>query len=154
MIQQRKSGLLRFGLIRKSVTAGLILLLVLSSSLPLIASSTGRVYADTVPTLEAVKLLVPRGFYVLTEEGAKAALKAKVDADTYYQLLSESDKALLKANSQVVILQLENGQLKEVGRVNAETIRGLTGKLFWANFLKWVSVGVNVLLLGKLAHII
>lgn len=150
MIQLLKYGLLQSGWIKRLLTAGLILCLVLSFSSRLTACSTGRVYADTLPTLETVKKLVPRGFYVLTEEGAKAALKAKVDADTYFQLLSESDKALLKANSQIVILQLQNGQLKEVGRVDAETIRGLKGKLFWANFFKWVSVGGNVLLVGKL----
>lgn len=151
MIQLLKYELLPSGWIRKLLTAGLILCLVLNSSLRLTACSI--VPPDTLPTLERVKLLVPRGFYVLTEEGARAALKAKVDADTYFQLLSESDKALLKANSQLVILQLQNGQLKEAGQVNAEAIRGLKGKLFWANFFKWVSVGGNMLLVGKLVRI-
>lgn len=136
------------------LTVGLILCLAFSSSSRLIASSTIRVYADTIPTLESVKLLIPKGFILLTEEGARNALKAKVDAETYYLLLSESDKALLKANSQVVILTLQNTELKEIGRVNVETIKALKGKLFWSNFWKWSSGAVNVLLLLKLSQIL
>lgn len=87
----------------------------------------------------------------MTEEGAKAALKAKIDADANWALKTEAEKALLQANGTIVVLTIENNKLKEVARVKSEEIRQLGWALFKANLFKWGSVALNIFLAGKLA---
>ncbi len=89
----------------------------------------------------------------MTEEGAKAALKAKIDADANWALKTEHEKALMQANGTIVVLTVENNQLKEVARVSADKLKAMSWQLFKSNLFKWGSIALNVFLAGKLAKV-
>lgn len=87
----------------------------------------------------------------MTEEGAKAALKAKIDADANWALKTEAERALLQANGTIVVLTIENNKFREVVRVKTEEFKALRWVLLKANLWRWGSVALNIFLAGKLA---
>ena len=117
----------------------------------LIASTT---VADTLLTspvnLDSVKKLVPRGYYILDENGAKLSVKAKIDADFWQAKWRIADDELSKRNGDLLLVTLDRNQYREQGLKDSETIRLFKQKLFWAHFWKYTGLAAAGVLGAKL----
>ncbi len=109
--------------------------------------STALLISDTL-ALDSVKLLVPRGYYILNEAGAKSALKAKIDAQANFQLWQIADKTLTTQTSKLAAVVRENNEKDSTIKSQAGTIiqytdkiKTLNRRLFWANAWKWAATG-------------
>lgn len=90
-------------------------------------------------TLDSVKKLLPRGYYVLTEQGARASARAAIDAKAFETKWQLADKALTDMTLKTGILLSEREQQRQ-------TIKGISKNLKWANAWKWTaSIAVAVL---------
>ena len=74
--------------------------------------------------------MIPKGYVLLTTDGAKQALKAKVDAASYYFQSLEKDTLIFNQGMQIYqfktsikLLEIENKDLKRKG--------------FWKDVEKW-----------------
>ncbi|MCE7039005.1 hypothetical protein [Dyadobacter sp. CY312] len=90
---------------------------------------------------DTIQPLTPKG-YNLTEAGAKLALKAKIDAEMYEGKYRLADQTLSNQTGKLAEVTMRN--LKQENQIlrDAETIRLMKQKLFWAHFWKYASIGV------------
>jgi NAD/NADP transhydrogenase alpha subunit len=97
-------------------------------------------------TLDSVKKLVPRGFYVLTEQGARISIKTRIDADFYQAKWKITDEQLATRNGELLLMTLDRNRYRDQSARDNETIRLLKRKLFWAHFWKYTAIGAAVVL--------
>jgi hypothetical protein len=129
-----------------------MLLLSLNCKAGLIACST--IQPDTIPSerisLDSVKKLVPLGYYILNEQGALSSIKARIDRDSYKaQWVTTADALSLKTGENFK-LTLERNIAQDQNKQDAETIKLLKRKLFWANFKTYGVLAGTAILTVKL----
>ncbi len=73
-------------------------------------------------TTDSLRKLLPKGFVVLTEDGAKEALKAKVDANIYRLQLGIKDSVIIEKD---VIISAKNEEIRQRIFINADTEKAL-----------------------------
>lgn len=101
-------------------------------------------------SLDSVKKLIPLGYYVLNEQGARLSVKARIDADSYkIQWITTADALSLKTGENFK-LTLERNIAQDQNKVDAETIRLLKRKLFWANFKTYAVLAGTAVITAKL----
>lgn len=103
--------------------------------------------------LDSIKKLLPIGFYLLTEKGAKKALIARIDAKVYYDKWTVADNALGDMTNRLSQVTMQRNQAIDLGVRKDAIITGLTKKLFWANFWKWTALGGAAALTTKIVFI-
>ncbi len=64
---------------------------------------------------DSLRLLLPKGYFVLTEQGAKEALKAKIDASIYQRQLALKDSILALKDT---IITYQKAEITEWGKVD------------------------------------
>lgn len=101
---------------------------------------------DTI-SIDSVRKLVPKGFYILTEMGSRKALKADVDAKAYFEKWQLADQALGRMSLKLSLMTAERNRAIALNISKDTTINTLTKKLKWSNALKWVGF-VSVAALG------
>ena len=112
---------------------------------------------DTLPTpdrdrltLDSVKKLVPLGFFVLNEIGARRSIKASIDAQAYFQKWQVSDDALGKMAASVSVVSMQRNQAMETNVTYAAKIELLTTKLKTANTWKIIGLAGMAILTTKI----
>ena len=140
MIQSRNPGSIQLNRLGGCRTVMLIICMIISCRTSLIASITPP---DSLAPLDSVKKLIPKGYYLLTEQGARLAIKASIDAEAYLAQWKVSDEALGKSAGELTKVTFENSLLKVQAGRDAETIRLLSRKVFWANFWKYTAFGLS-----------
>jgi len=85
---------------------------------------------------------MPIGFYVLTEQGARLSVKAKIDADFWQAKWKISDDQLSKRNGDLLLITLDRNRYRDQSTKDAETVRLLKRQVFWANVWKYTAVGI------------
>lgn len=96
--------------------------------------------------LDSIKKLIPIGFYLLTEKGARKSIKASIDADAYYQKWQITDAALGKTTDKLSLVSSKLNYQLDINLKNDLVISGLKKKLLWANIWKWTAIGASVYL--------
>jgi hypothetical protein len=110
---------------------------------------TTVVNRDTV-SLDSVKKLVPRGFYILDEAGARLTIKTKIDLDAVAAKWKIADDELTKRNGDLLVMTLDRNRYRDQNVADAETIRLLKRALFWAHFWKYSAMAGTAILGAKL----
>lgn len=82
-------------------------------------------------------MLVPRGYYVLNEEGARLSIKANIDAKTYFVQWKITDVALAALAEKLAILGRDNAKANETILIQEQIIKLTRRKLFWAHFREY-----------------
>lgn len=100
--------------------------------------------------LDSVKKILPIGYYILNEQGARLSLKAKVDAAAYFAKWTFTSDALSEKTGEVFKVTLERNIAQDQNKVDAETIKRLKRQLFWANFKTWSAISGFAIVTGKL----
>ena len=118
------------------------------------AHSTRFSISDTLETpehvnLDSIRKLVPIGFYILSEKGAKKSLKASIDAVVYHDKWQIADKALAEMANRTSLVTTQRNQAIDLNIKKDAQIAGLTKKLLWANIWKWTAVGASAYLTTK-----
>lgn len=91
-----------------------------------------------------IKKMIPKGYVVLTESGAREALKAKINAVSFEFQLSESKKIIAIKDT---IIKNQNIALDELKAASTETkkaLKSVKGKVFWNTVEIW---GYRILLI-------
>lgn len=101
-------------------------------------------------TLDSVKKLLPIGYYIYNEQGARLSLKAKVDADAYFAKWNLATDALSAKTGELFKVTLEKNIAQDQNKTDAETIKTLKRQLFWANFKTWSALSGAAILTVKL----
>jgi len=104
---------------------------------------------DTV-SLDSVKKLVPRGFYILDEAGARLTIKTKIDLDAVAAKWKIADDELTKRNGDLLVMTLDRNRYRDRNTADTETIRLLKRALFWAHFWKYSAMAGTAILGAKL----
>ena len=91
-------------------------------------------------SLDSVKRIVPIGYYILSEKGAKKSIKASIDAVAYFQKWQIADKAASQMAVTVSTVTMQRNQAMDINVRNTETIGQLTTKLKWAIFWKYAAI--------------
>lgn len=142
MILQRKPGSTLSKYIARSLMITSIIFTITSFktySTPLLITSDTLEVPERI-NLDSVRKLVPIGFYILTEQGAKKSLKSKIDAETYYQKWQIADNALGQMSIKVATITMQRNQVMDINLRNAGVISGLETKLKWAIFWKYAAI--------------
>jgi len=152
MISPSKKPAIHLKKIAKCSIPVWMLLLSLNCKAGLIAFST--IQPDTIPleriSLDSVKRLVPLGYYVLNEQGARLSIKARIDADSYKaQWVITADALSLKTGENFK-LTLERNIAQDQNKQDAETIKLLKRKLFWSNFKTYAVLAGTAVITAKL----
>ena len=100
-----------------------------------IACTTALSDTISTPTLDSVKKLVPIGFFVLNEHGARLSVKAKIDAQAYYLKWQIADEALTKMTIMVNVVSMDRNRAVEANArsdlLNADLRKQLRSAKFW-----------------------
>lgn len=109
---------------------------------------------DTIPleriSLDSIKKLVPLGYYILNEQGARLSVKARIDADSYKaQWMTTADALSLKTGENFKVT-LERNIAQDQNKQDAETITLLKRKLFWSNFKTYAVLAGTAIITAKL----
>lgn len=99
--------------------------------------------------LDSIRKLVPIGFYILSEKGAKKSLKASIDAITYFEKWQIADKANGEFANRLSQVITQRNQAIDLNIRKDAQITSLTKSLIWANVLKWTAVGAAAILATK-----
>lgn len=100
--------------------------------------------------LDSVKKLVPRGFYILNESGARLSIKTRIDLDAFAAKWKIADDELTRRNGDLLVMTLDRNRYREQATADAETIRLLKRALFWAHFWKYSAMAGTAILGAKL----
>lgn len=101
-------------------------------------------------TLDSVKKLVPRGYYVLNEQGARLSIKTKIDADYWQAKWKIADEQLASRNGDLLLVTLERNQWRDKSTRDTVAIKLLSRRILWANIWKYTAVASTAILAGKL----
>ena len=101
-----------------------------------------EITGDTIST-DSVRKLVPKGFYILTELGAKNALKANVDAKAYHEKWQFADRALGDMSLKLALTTAERNRAIALNISKDTSLNTLTTQLKWSNALKWTGIVVS-----------
>ncbi len=69
-------------------------------------------YSTSREEFEQVKRMIPKGFVLFTESGARLALKANADALAYKMQATLSDSTVIIQQKDIAFLKAENKRLK------------------------------------------
>ena len=109
--------------------------MVISCKMSSIACTTALSDTISTPTLDSVKKLVPIGFFVLNEHGARLSVKAKIDAQAYYLKWQIADEALTKMTIMVNVVSMDRNRAVEANArsdlLNADLRKQLRSAKFW-----------------------
>lgn len=137
-----------------------IIILILLFQTPcrarLIESSISPNHAcqTSVDTLAILKKMIPKGYVILTELGAKEALKAKINASAFEFQLRETQKIVARKDTIISTQKLTIVELHAASNDDKLAARNLKRKVFWNTVEIW-SLRVFVIVLGaKQANII
>jgi ribulose bisphosphate carboxylase small subunit len=131
-----------------------ILLLIAFGLIPckakLISNSTFPSHALLQDSLSVnqVKKIIPKGYIILTESGAREALKAKVDASSYLLQLQKSKEIIAQQDTIIHIKDLAISEYKAASKDEQKAAKILKRKLFFATLEKW-SLRILVVYLGS-----
>ncbi len=110
-----------------------------------IACTTALSDTISTPTLDSVKKLVPIGFFVLNEHGARLSVKAKIDAQAYYLKWQIADEALTKMTIMVNVVSMDRNRAVEANArsdlLNADLRKQLRSAKIW-KYGSFVAVAV------------
>lgn len=127
--------------------------LTLLASLHCNAGSTAftTIQKDTLARTEidSVQKLTPVKYY-LNENGARLAAKAKIDADSYFTQLKNTQQTLDLKTGDLFKITLERNIAREQIKSDSILIKQLKKELFWANFWKTTFATAGVTLTAKL----
>ena len=122
----------------------LIIILILLSQIPckanLIESSIFPSHALQIGdslSLMQLKKLIPKGYYILSESGAREALKAKIDAQSYQFQLSETRKNVSKKDSIINNQVLAIVEVKQSAKADKLAAQSLKREAFWKSVEIW-----------------
>ena len=73
----------------------------------------GQSTQTTISPTDSLRRLLPKGYVVFTEAGARLALQNKVNAEAYFKQFTESEKMVKVQGIQIVELKQDNAQLEE-----------------------------------------
>ena len=116
--------------------------------------STPLSISDTLETpehvnLDSIRKLVPIGFYILSEKGAKKSLKASIDAVAYFDKWQIADKANSELANRLSQVTTQRNQAIDLNISKDAQITSLTKSLIWANVWKWTAVSAAAVLATK-----
>ena len=134
----------------------LILLFQIPCKAKLIESSTSPNPAlqTSGDTLAILKKLIPKGFVILTENGAKEALKAKVDASAFEFQLRETQRIVAKKDTIISLQKLTISETQAASNDDRLATKILKRKVFWNTVEIWTLRIVVIYLGGKQIKII
>ena len=122
----------------------LIIILILSFQIPCKANSIEN---STFPSLALqigdsvsltqLKKLIPKGYYILSESGAREALKVKIDAESYWTQLSETRKIVSKKDSIISNQSLAIVEIKQSSKDNKLAAQKIGRESFWKSVEIW-----------------
>jgi hypothetical protein len=121
----------------------LIIILIILFQIPCKANWTGSsiFHAHALQTGDSsfseLKKLIPKGYYILSESGAREALKAKIDADSYWSQLSETRKIVTKKDSIINNQVLAIIEVKQSAKDNKLAAQKLKREAFWQSVEIW-----------------
>lgn len=103
---------------------------------------------DTIPerealdssALDSVQKLIPIGFYVLSERGARKSIKASIDAVAYFQKWKLTDESLAKMATRMGVVSMQRNMAIDLNRRDADTIKTLKRELKGAKFWKYAAI--------------
>jgi hypothetical protein len=90
----------------------------------------GQSTRTTITQTDSLRRLLPKGFVVMTEAGARLALQNKVNAESYLSQFTESQKVVAYQDSTIVELTNDNAATK------AEN-KKLKRQNFWKDVKIW-----------------
>ena len=99
--------------------------------------------------IDSIHKLTPVKYY-LTEQGARLAAKAKIDADAYFAQLKNTQQALDYKTGDLFKTTLERNIALDKIKSDAAVIKQLKKELFWANFWKITLGTASAVLTTKL----
>jgi hypothetical protein len=92
--------------------------------------------------LDSIKRLIPTGYYVLTESGARQSVKAAIDAKAYEKKWQMADEALGKMTATVTLITVQHNQEKTENLKKDEIILEMGKKLKIAIFWKYAALSL------------
>lgn len=84
---------------------------------------------------DTLAAIAPKGYVLLSYDGAKRALKAKADADAFFKILAVKDSIIFYREFQVRIADDRIAAFEAVNGNHVADIKLLKRKLFWKNTL-------------------
>jgi hydrogenase maturation factor len=116
------------------------------STASLIISDTIHI-SDTIQVskpvnLDSIKRLVPTGYYILTESGARQSVKAAIDAKAYEKKWQMADEALGKMTATVTWITMQHNEEKTESLKKDEIIRQMGKQLKSAVFWKYAAISL------------
>jgi hypothetical protein len=106
-----------------------------------------------VPSIDSLRNLLPAGFFVLSERGARKSIKARIDADAFFQKWQLADMALGKMTATVSVITMERNIAQDANARHAIVITDLKKKLKKANIIKYTAlISVAVLATKLIFH--
>jgi len=92
--------------------------------------------------LDSIKKLVPKGVYLLNEEGARLSIKSAIDAKAYQEKWQLADTELGKMSATVSLVTVQRNQAVEDNARKDEKILQLSKKLRSATFWQYAAIAV------------
>lgn len=76
----------------------------------------GQSTRTSISPTDSLRRLLPKGYVVFTEAGARLALQNKVNAEAYFEKFTESEKMVKVQEIQIVELEEDNAKTKKENR--------------------------------------
>jgi hypothetical protein len=108
--------------------------------------------SDTIQasSLDSIKKLIPAGFFVLSERGARKSLKAAVDAKAYFEKWQLTDEQLGIKAVMLSVVSMERNQAIDLNLTKDATIAALSRRLRWAKVWQYSALAGCAILGTKL----
>lgn len=98
---------------------------------------------------DSLTVIAPRGYVLLSYDGAKRALKAKADADAFFKIMAVKDSIIFYREFQVRIANDRIAAFEAAKTANVADIKLLKRKIFWKNVQLVGVVAAVVVLITK-----
>ena len=98
---------------------------------------------------DTLRPIAPRGYVLLTYDGARLAIRKKIEADACAGVVARKDTLIALQGTHIFIL--ENEKLRHLNEtlLEKQRVQQLKQALFWKNVETWTLRIVTVALLGK-----
>lgn len=101
-------------------------------------------------TIIQLRKLLPKGFYIITELGAKDALKAKIDADVFKEKFQIADKQIDALSDSLISVSNSRSTFVNENSILKKDLKSSKRRLFFSNLLNYGEAATIIYLIIKL----
>lgn len=103
---------------------------------------------------DTLRPIAPKGYVLLSYDGARLVLKTKVEADACFDALAKKDTLITLQASKMMITESEKKRTEQALAVEKQRVKQLKKAVLTKNIESWVARGVVVILSLKTFNLI